>query len=596
MMTVYKLNGNPAEKLGRHNGIYTKSYQLSKAAREAKIRNWEIEILERTFSVKDSNGEVNEVYFDWAIGNCGCRAFIENQSTTCMHIEAVRILLHREMIPIKEMKQQSIRYIDFKFDLQDRSGGAYSTPAVAPFIEYQEARAYTPYDPGTDNFDVFRDYDIKLKPFQLRSIERMLKCKRTILCLTMGLGKTLSALACCKILNRSSIIIVAPNSLKYQWQREINRFSLGSSLVIAKGTDLELYEDQRFLILSYEMLNRHHEILEANFDILIADEIQKVKNSDSVSWATMSRVKSEFLFALSGTPIQNSLSDLISVIDLLNPSELKPKWRFYDDYCAFSRAKLFGLRPDRIPQLRKRLQRYIINPKIENSGFKLPEKIQEKVVCDLTPDQKDIHDGCMTSARPLLAKSMHQPLKPEERAILNRLLTMARMASSDARLIEQTASKSHRFYQIENKIKEIIAAGEKVVVYSEWIRSLKLLSSEIEKEGVSYSMFNGHMTAKAKERSLTRFINDKKVMVLFATDSGGVGVDGLQLAANHVIHVERLWNPMKIEQRNGRLVRMLQPKDEVKVIEYLSDCEVENMIGSADIRKRDIIHSVLGNS
>lgn len=594
----FTLNGNIQEKLGYHAGIYTRSYQEARAIHDAKVRSWAIELRDNLFYVTNSKEKTEKVYLDAAIKNCSCDNFIENQSGTCMHIEAVRLLnLRRSDLP----NVRPIVFLNDFFQLKqiNAPGGVkenpFFTPSIRPFLQMIKKQTL-PFDERVlpTDLEPLKEFEIELFSFQKESVRSMIKNKRTMLILKMGLGKTICALSCCKILeDKKRIIIVSPNSLKFQWLGEINRFNLGSSLLVLKGSDLDQYKDQRFLIISYEMLNRHPEVLQHNFDIAVADEIQKIKNAESVSWATLSQLKSEYVFALSGTPIQNNLSDLLSLINFLNPYEIKPEWKFYEEYCRFSRAKMYGVLPHRVQQLREKLERYIINPKIDYTSFKLPRKESHLIQVILTEEQASLHGQYLESARPLIAKSINYPLTLAEKNILNGLLTKARMAVTDARLIKKESSESDRIKKIQEKIKEIIDNDQKVVVYSEWIKPLELLEPYLKENGIKYVCFNGRQSTKARDKELKKFIEDKTVKVFLSTDSGGLGIDGLQFVCHNIIHIEKLWNPMKIDQRNGRLVRALQKSEYVNVFEFTSGSEVEQMIDEASERKYAIIADML---
>jgi len=199
----------------------------------------------------------------------------------------------------------------------------------------------------------------------------------------------------------------------------------------------------------------------------------------------------------------------------------------------------------------------------------------------------------LEGARPLIAKSINYPLTLGERNKLNSLLTLARMAITDARLIKKDSAESSRMKKIQEKIKEIALRKEKVVVYSEWIKSLQLIEPFLIQEKIPYVCFNGTLSAKLRNKELKRFIEDKTIKVFLSTDSGGLGLDGLQFVCHNVIHVEKLWNPMKIDQRNGRLVRTLQKSDHVNIFEFFSGSEVEVMIDDASERKHAIIADIL---
>ena len=607
------LKGDPEIKMGRHEGLYTRSYQEVRALYDAQIRNWEIEYIENLFHVINSDGLIELVYYDGKIGNCSCDHFLEVECGTCMHIEAVKLALYplhnieaeepifaavksvvRTAYNFRLNKVRPIRYVDHHFEVETIGSGdeVFETPSVPLLIARNERKqSHYPIDSITE-FNVFQDYGINLFDFQLAAIKQMIYNMRTVLVLHMGLGKTLCALACSYILNRQRIIIIAPNSLKYQWQREIDRFNLGSSLVVSKGPDIQKYSNQRFLILSYEMLNSNPELLETHYDIVIADEIQKIKNRESKTWETVMQLKSDFVFALSGTPIQNSINDLISLIHFLNPQELKPEWRFFEEFCIVTKARILGIQKEKVHLLRQRLSRYIVNPKVDYTKFKPPTKNQEVIRTELTEEQRDLHDDPFDSAMVLIARSMNTPLSFMDKIRLNGLLAKARIAATDARLINPGAAKSQKFLRIEELI-EKITQDRKVVVYSEWIKSLDLLLPALEEKKIGYVCFNGSLSDKKRNRNLLKFMQDPDVKVLLSTDTGGLGIDGLQLVCNDLIHVEKIWNPMKIEQRNGRLIRPLQKAATVNVYVFETNAGIEEMISENHGRKYSVIADML---
>lgn len=587
----FTLTGSIAEKMGRHNGLYTRSYQEAKAQYNSKIRNWDIEFKDNLFHVENADKHIETVYHERDIANCSCSNFFETECGTCMHIEAVRLIYNRP-----QPKVRPINYINDLFEITSSNLSAkncFETPSVKPYLNIIKSKQISINSDTFENVDVFQDKGIFLFDFQKESIADMIRNMRSVLTLQMGLGKTLCALACVKLLKKEKHIIVAPNSLKYQWQQEIHRFGLGTTLVASKRQDLALYNGQKFLILSYELFNSNKSLLEHKFDILIADEIQKIKNQEGQTWKTMSGIKSDYVFALSGTPIQNSITDLISLINFLNPQELKPEWKFLEQYCHCTKARILGIKSDMVDALRKRLARYLINPKVDLTKFKLPSKNEKIIKTSLTNAQKEIHDQYYEPARVLLARSMTSPLTFAEKLALNGMLTKARVAATDLRLIKPDAKKSEKFQKIEEQILSIIKENKKVVVYSEWIKTLDLLLPFLDEKKIGYVCFNGKMSAHNRHSFLTSFMQDSDKKVLLSTDTGGLGIDGLQFVCNDIIHVEKIWNPMKIEQRNGRLVRALQPKDVVNIYYFETNSEIENMISINHGRKHAVIHDML---
>lgn len=589
---IFSLVGSTEEKIGSHLGLFTRSYQETRALYDAKIRNWEIEYKDNIFLVKNSENVLESVYVERNWGNCSCSHFIENECGTCMHIEAVRLIYNEIELP----RIRPISYIDDNFKIKttpNEAGEPFLTPSIEKFNLVNNSRKLPTSNIQVEDLDVFKEHGITLFDFQKESIKLMLKNMHTVLVLRMGLGKTLCALACAKILNLPKCIIVCPNSLKYQWQHEINRFNLGSSIIISKRSDIGDYSDQRFLILSYEMFNSNSILLGDEYDLVIVDEIQKIKNREGKTWQTMAKIHSNWVFALSGTPIQNNISDLISLIDFLNPFELKPEWRFYETFCDCTRARLFGIKAEKINALRQKLSRYIVNPVVDYSKFKLPVPQIERIVTTLSEEQRTVHDSNFEAVQVLIAKSMQYPLTFGEKLALNGMLTKARVAATDARLFNPDAEKSEKFQKIEQLIEKLVKQGKKVIIYSEWIKTLALLYSFLKEKNINYVEFNGSFSAKKRDSFLMKFIEDPNIKVFLSTDSGGIGIDKLQLICHNMIHVEKVWNPMKIEQRNGRLVRALQKNDTVNIYMFESDAAIESMMTDNHFRKYAIITDML---
>jgi len=239
------------------------------------------------------------------------------------------------------------------------------------------------------------------------------------------------------------------------------------------------------------------------------------------------------------------------------------------------------------------LTEYVINPKINWSDFKLPTKTAHTIECPLDQIQQGVHNIALEQAKTLLSKAYRYPLTFREKAILNGLLLKCRRAVSDGRLVSPDAKKSARFEKIEELLVEKVKSGQKVVVYSDWIDCLKLLMPKLTEEGIAYVLFTGELSDKVKSRNLDQFISEPDTKVFLSTDSGGLGVDGLQLVSNTVIHVEDIWNPMKLAQRDGRLVRALQPATNVDVYNFDSKSGIEEMLKTNKAGKYQIINDVL---
>lgn len=599
MEKIYKLIGKKTP-MGKSSSVYDLVHQINLSKHTAQNNDWNIAYNTPFFYVTDKDNHTDTVFrantanagfFNY---DCTCDYFIENKSGTCPHIEAVKLIPSYSMSDINNelRKLNNYQYIHSYYEQIVTVGEPkYKTKS---FMKYNSLFK----DNNSDflDFDVdiniFKQYGITLKNYQKYSIEKMLKFKKTILCLKMGLGKTVCALVAQSFIKNDRILIICPNSLKYQWQKEINRFDLGSSIVLDKSEDLSKIYDQKFIILSYQLMNNNIEFFEKNsYDILIVDEVQKIKNNETITWKNIVRLRSEYTFTLSGTPLENHVNDLISIINFLNPNEFNPLWKFYYQYCDYTKAKVLGLKSNMIEAFKNRIAKYIINPKIDDSELKLPELVEYTKICEIDQDSKACHDKYFDMAVPLLSKAFTKPLTLPEKNALNGYLTMARLASTDARLVSKTERTSNRFTEIENLIEEI-TKDNKIVIFSEWIKATDLLIDFLEKNNIGYVYFNSTINSKKKQMNLNQFIKDDSIKVFLSTDSGGLGVDGLQLACHHLIHIERVWNPAKIKQRNGRLVRTLQSKDKVYSYYFTCKTEVEIMVEESNLRKNTLIENV----
>jgi hypothetical protein len=301
-----KLKARENVKLGYYSSIYAKDYITAHAVYDMMRKNWTVENIDNGFYLVKDKDEIRKVYFTYGISGCDCEFYVTNQVGTCPHTEAVKAS------NIVKGRSNKIIWVQYFNDISLRTNNRYKSKELADIADVagllNDGFIMIPGVPeylekikppvinniidckATDDLDIMKG--IHLRDYQKESIMKMLNNGgRSILTLQMGLGKTICALVCCKLLFKTRIIIVCPNTLKYQWQAEIKRFRLGSTFVVTKGTDLQEYNNERFLIVNYEVLNRNRDFLEGReFDIAIIDEIQKVKNGESKTWATINRL------------------------------------------------------------------------------------------------------------------------------------------------------------------------------------------------------------------------------------------------------------------------------------------------------------------
>lgn len=212
--------------------------------------------------------------------------------------------------------------------------------------------------------------------------------------------------------------------------------------------------------------------------------------------------------------------------------------------------------------------------------------------------QKGLHDFSMGEAEKLMAKSLTQPLTFGEKAMVQAYYLKARQAAQGVELCTKTAPTaesplSNKMIEFEKLLKEVcLVKKEKIVVFSEWTEHLKIAQRVADSLGLKNVFFTGDESAKKRNDNVNLYKTDPNIQVFFSSDAGGVGLDGLQLVANNVVHLELPWNPSRLDQRTGRVHRYLQTKD---VTAYYIICKgsIEDQIENRLTEKRDTRNQTL---
>jgi SNF2 family DNA or RNA helicase len=435
---------------------------------------------------------------------------------------------------------------------------------------------------------------LKLYDYQEEIFASMLKAKKSVCSMVMGSGKTLTSIACFGWIRKhvkpgARALIICPKSLKIQWGKEIKR-ALGLDSWMVNGTkglgglgtcDIE--------IVTYQTFAKHHEKFQAQkYDLVIMDEIQFIRNDESKAWKAAKTLKSEYFFGLSGTVIENRLDDLYSIMDVIAPGSLGPKWKFNDQFqnvISVNRKVLIFSGLKNIEQLHEKIKGRVFG----YDKLQLPPIAHVYKSVSMSPAQKAQHDDYYDNAQRLLAKSLSSGLSHSEKMLLQSLLLKARQACNALDLLtKQPERPSVKTQEILSDVKQLIADGHKIVLFSQWTEYLDLLHREFAKLGIGCVFFTGRETERQRAKSLDSFANNSKINVFLASDAGGVGVDGLQMSADVVIHTELPWNPARLDQRTGRVHRLGQSKPVQAFYYYASGTIEEKMLqvlqGKRDIR------------
>ncbi len=435
-----------------------------------------------------------------------------------------------------------------------------------------------------------------LLPYQLDGIAFAVGAGRAILADDMGLGKTIQGVGVAELLAREAnvgkVLVVCPASLKSQWRNEIQRFSSRSvEVVLGSANDRakSYTSDVFFTVCNYEqVLKDILHIERARWDLVILDEGQRIKNWEAKTSRVVKGLASRFALVLSGTPLENRLDDLHSVVEFVDPHRLGPGFRFFHRHRKLDGdGKLVGYK--NLDELRERLKPILLRRTRESVRLDLPARTTEIVRIAPTPQQKDLHDAHMRTVAQIVRKRY---LTEMDLLRLRTALLMCRMSADSTFLVDKVAPGfSTKLERLDELFEQIASEPDrKVVLFSEWTTMLDLIEPLLKKRNLSFVRLDGSVAQKKRAELVARFQSDPKTRVFLSTNAGSTGLN-LQ-AANTIINVELPWNPALLEQRVARAHRMGQARQVSVYLLVTEDTLEENLLATLSA-KRDLALAAL---
>lgn len=433
---------------------------------------------------------------------------------------------------------------------------------------------------------------LPLYPYQREGMLHLAFNGRALLADEMGLGKTIQAVAAAALLHRlgkaKRVLVVTPASLKSEWEEQIAKFTdLGTTLVYGKpGNRWDLYEKGAFFTLvNYEQVMRDVDEINERMqpDIVILDEAQRIKNWTTKTAMSIKKLKSPYAFVLTGTPIENRIDDLYSIMNFVEPGLLGPLFRFNREYFTFNDKG----RPDgyqNLDRLHERIKPLMVRRRKRDVETELPDRTDRTLFVEMTSIQRKFyaqHEHKVAMLTTILKK---RSLRKEEQEELQRELAMMRMVCDTPYILDQEHKVCPKLKEIEKVLDKVLSNDEsKVVIFSEWVRMLELIREHCDKEDVGYVWHTGSVPQQKRREEINRFKNDPTARIFLSSDSGGVGLN-LQ-NAGVVINCDLPWNPAKLEQRIARVWRKHQ-EQAVTVVNLVSQGTIEHkMIETLSVKQ-----------
>lgn len=409
----------------------------------------------------------------------------------------------------------------------------------------------------------------------------------------MGLGKTLQVIAF--ILSEKPekpALIVTPSALTYNWLNEINRFAPNARAKIIDGIreereeklkDLEGYD---FIITSYPLLRRDLPIYRGlSFSYFFIDEAQHIKNPQTMSAKGVKKIRAGRYFALTGTPVENSLTELWSIFDFVMKGYLYSHKDFTE---RFEKPIVKENDQAALGDLQQRIHPFILRRMKKDVLSELPEKIENTVYADFEPEQRKLYEAFMASAR----SEVDAILKTgDSRMRILTLLMRLRQICCHPRLFDESYTKdSGKLLLLEELLSSAIASGHRVLLFSQFTAMLSIIQKRLDKKGISYFYLDGSTASAQRAELAGRFNAGEKEVFLISLKAGGTGLN--LTGADTVIHYDPWWNPAVMDQASDRAYRIGQTKA-VQVIKLAARGSIEEQIIKLQEKKRRLADGVI---
>ena len=467
----------------------------------------------------------------------------------------------------------------------------------------------------------------ELRPYQLEGVQWLRKLRYNGLgaCLAddMGLGKTLQVIAALLAAKEElkeeakqdnaltgqmsmfgsdstsssnlNALVVVPASLVFNWREEIAKFAPDLIVAAYVGTQRKaggmILDSFDVVLTTYQTALRDKDILgQISWSYIVLDESQYIKNRNSKVFKALSELTAESKISLSGTPIENSLSDLWSQMEFINPELLGS----YDFFKSNFKQPIEKDRDEgAILELKKIVDPFLLRRTKYEVAPELPEKLVQSLMVDMTPEQERLFEERKSAARNLIL-NLDESDREFHIHVFKEILFLRQIANHPRLYDKDWAHGSGKMELVLNKLRELVLSGKKILVFSSFTSLLDLVAEDLNKENLSYLMLTGSMRQKDREKVVKQFQNneDKKIF-LISIKAGGAGLN--LTAAEYVFILDPWWNPFIEEQAIARAHRIGQ-KQQVHVVKFISKNSIEEKIQKLQNRKKLLNDDILSEA
>ncbi len=423
----------------------------------------------------------------------------------------------------------------------------------------------------------------------------------------MGLGKTIQIIAILideKIKAKESginlaSIVVCPSSLYINWEREIKRFAPDINILVVAGSAKsreDLINDISkvdVVLTSYDLLKRDIEFYEKyNFKYAIADEAQYIKNNNTKNAKALKRIKASTRFALTGTPIENSLSELWSIFDFCMPGYLFSYKKFRENY-------EMPIIKDEDESTMKKLQKlvvpFVLRRMKKDVLTELPDKTETVMYSKMDNTQQELYNAYLIKAKREMEEEIEtNGFEKSRMKVLSMITRLRQICCHPSLFIEDYTGESSKLTQCIQLIEDAISCGHKILLFSGFTSMFDIIIKELERRGILYYMLTGKTKVDTRIQMVEDFNKKSEIKVfLISLKAGGTGLN--LTGADMVIHFDPWWNLSAENQATDRAYRIGQ-RNNVQVFKLISQDTIEEKIINLQNKKKELTNSVISEN
>ena len=419
----------------------------------------------------------------------------------------------------------------------------------------------------------------------------------------MGLGKTIQLLAVIQSYleeekNPNPSIVVCPSSLSLNWKNEIDKFAPNIKTLVIHGNaeeranQIENIEKYNLVITSYDLLKRDIEEYKAKdykFKYIIADEAQYIKNNNTQNAKVIKEIKADTRFALTGTPIENSLSELWSIFDFIMPGYLY-------SYRKFKEIYEIPIVKDNdewvLKKLKMLIEPFILRRTKQEVLTELPDKTISVLNNEMQDEQLKIYTSYMANAKREVSQELKENgFEKSQMKILALLMRLRQICCHPSLFISNYTGESSKLNQCIEVIKDAVLSGHKILLFSSYSSMLEIIGEELKKENIKHFKLTGQTKVGDRLKLVEEFnSNDEIKVFLISLKAGGTGLN--LIGADMVIHYDPWWNLSAENQATDRTYRIGQKKN-VQVYKLITKDSIEERIYELQEKKAQLAKSML---